>query len=87
MKFTKSLKEKQINRYGGDVEKQSKEIIKLADFCDKIYIAYMDTPLVPIDESWNSKQILEELNKLRGNYVKAKTTGYSPTLMESILNS
>ena len=50
----------------------SEEVITLADFDSSLYIAFQGTPLVPIEESWTSKEIFEELNKVRQNYIKSK---------------
>ena len=50
----------------------AEETIRLSDFANSIYIAYAGTPLVPIQENWTSKDIMQELSKLRQNYVNSK---------------
>ena len=39
---------------------------------EKLYIAYAGTPLVPIDPNWTSKEIVQELSKVRHNYINGK---------------
>lgn len=50
----------------------AEETITLSDFESDLYIAYNGTPFVPIQEDWTSKQIVEELAKLRQNFCNAK---------------
>lgn len=50
----------------------AEEVITLSDFDSSMYIAYNGTPFVPINENWTSKQIMEELGKLRQNYINVK---------------
>ena len=40
---------------------------------DAFVVFYAGTPFVPIQEDWTSKRIVEELTKLRQNYINAKT--------------
>lgn len=49
----------------------AEETICLSDFADSIYIAYAGTPLVPIQPEWTSKDIMQELSKLRQNYINS----------------
>ena len=50
----------------------AERVITLSDFDSTLYIAYEGVPFVPICEEWTSKQIVEELEKLRQNYCNAK---------------
>ena len=75
MEFIRTLREKSQTRHEEEVQKQSEMVITLSDFDSSLYIAYDGTPFVPIDENWTSKQIVEELSKLRQNYVNAKMKG------------
>lgn len=50
----------------------AEETITLSDFESSMYIAYNGTPFVPIKEEWTSKEIIEELTKLRQNFINAK---------------
>jgi len=72
MEFIRTLREKNQTKKEEFVQKQSEEVITLSDFDSSLYIAYNGTPFVPIDENWTSKQIVEELTKLRRNYVNVK---------------
>jgi hypothetical protein len=55
-----------------EIQQLAEETITLSDFDNSLYIAFAGTPLVPIKEEWTSKEIVEELNKLRQNYIKSK---------------
>lgn len=72
MEFIRTLREKFQTRKEEEFHRQAEEIITLSDFDDSIYIAYAGTPLVPIKEEWTSKEIVEELTKLRQNYINSK---------------
>ena len=75
MEFIRTLREKSQTKREEEVVRQSEQIITLSDFDSSLYIAYNGTPFVPIDENWTSKQIVEELSKLRQNYINAKMKG------------
>lgn len=72
MELIKAIKEKSHMRKESDIRQQAKYLITVADFDSSLYIAYADTPLIPIEESWTSKEILQELSKIRQNYVNSK---------------
>ena len=72
MELIRTLREKSQTRKEEDIRRLSEELITLADFDSSLFIAYQGTPLVPIEESWTSKEIFEELNKVRQNYIKSK---------------
>ncbi len=72
MEFIRTIREKQQTKRQEEIQKMAEETITLSDFESNLYIAYAGTPLVPIKEDWTSKDILEELNKLRSNYINAK---------------
>ena len=72
MELIRTLREKSQTKREEDIRRMSEEVITLADFDSSLYIAFQGTPLVPIDESWTSKEIFEELNKVRQNYIKSK---------------
>ena len=72
MEFIRTLREKSQNQRQADIEKQSEELIQLSDFDNQIYIAYNGTPLVLIEPTWTSKEIIQELSKLRNNFVNSK---------------
>ena len=72
MELIRTLRERSQTKKQHEIQQQAEETITLSDFAGDMYIAYEGTPFVPIDESWTSKQIIEELNKLRQNYCNAK---------------
>lgn len=72
MELIRTLREKSQTKREEDIRRMSEEVITLADFDSSLYIAFQGTPLVPIEESWTSKEIFEELNKVRQNYIKSK---------------
>lgn len=72
MEFIRTLREKHQTKLQEDIHRQSEEVITLSDFDSSLYIVYNGTPLVPIKEEWTSKQIIEELAKIRQNYINSK---------------
>ena len=72
MELIRTLREKSQTRKEEDIRRLSEELITLADFDSSLFIAYQGTPLVPIEESWTSKEIFEELSKVRQNFINSK---------------
>ena len=72
MEFIRTLREKSRTNRQLEIEKQAEDVISLADFDDSLYIAYAGTPLVPVDPNWTSKEIVQELSKVRHNYINGK---------------
>ena len=87
MEFTRTLKSKQVTKHQDDLTKQAEDKIYLSDFDNNLFIAYDGTPLIPIEEDWTPKTIVEELSKLRQNYVNSKMKDYEPTFLESLFKS
>lgn len=75
MEFIRTLREKSQTKREEEVQKMSEQVITLSDFDSSLYIAYNGTPFVPIKEEWTSKEIVEELSKLRQNFINAKLKG------------
>lgn len=73
MEFIRTLREKQQIKRQEEIQRQAEETITLSDFDSSLYIAFGGTPFVPINEDWNSKQIVEELSKLRQNFINVKS--------------
>jgi hypothetical protein len=71
MEFFKKLREKSQSKLMEDIQERSKEVITLTDFGSSLYIAYNGTSLVEIDKSWASERIIQELSKLRQNYINS----------------
>lgn len=72
MEFIRTIREKSQTRKEENIQKMAEETITLSDFESSMYIAYNGTPFVPIKEEWTSKEIIEELTKLRQNFINAK---------------
>lgn len=71
MKVLKALKEKSHARKVHEIYNQAKEVVRIADFDDGLYISFAGTPFVPIQREWTSTQIIEELHKLRQNFINS----------------
>lgn len=71
MELFKKLREKSQSRQIEDIKERSKEVITLTDFDSSLYIAYNGTSLIEIDKNWTSDEILQELSKLRNNYINS----------------
>lgn len=69
MSFLTSIKEKYADSKKRDFIRKAEERICISDFDNNLYIAYDGMPLVMIDETWTSKEIVEKLNDARNNYV------------------
>lgn len=76
MEFIRTIREKRQTKYQEELQRQAEEAITLSDFDNSLYIAFAGTPLVPIQENWTSKEIIEELSKLRQNYINSKNKQY-----------
>ena len=87
MEFSRTIREKQVTKHQDDLAKQAEDKVYLSDFDNSLYIAYDGTPLIPIEDNWTPKQIVEELSKLRQNYVRSKMKDYEPTFLESLFKS
>ena len=73
MELIRSIKEKNQIQRCKEIQKLAEMLITVSDFADELYIAYNGVPLVPIEATWTSKEILEELNLVRQNFIKAKS--------------
>lgn len=72
MELIRTLREKAQTKQVEDFNNMAEEFITLSDFDGSIYIAFHNVPLIPINASWTTKEILEELSKIRNNFVNAK---------------
>lgn len=72
MEFIRTLREKSQTKREEDIRRQAEDLITLSDFGSSLYIAYQGTPLVPIKEEWTSKEIVQELDKIRQNFINSK---------------
>lgn len=55
-----------------ELTRQANQRIGVRDFEGHLYIAYDGTPLVPVKDEWTPKEIVAQLDILRGNYVKGR---------------
>ena len=74
MELIRTLKKKYKDTRHSDVMRQAMRFITVGDFADKLFIEYNGIPLIPIEESWTTKEIIEKLSLLRENYVNAMMT-------------
>lgn len=72
MEFIRTFREKQQTSRQNTILAEAHEAICLADFDEKIYIAYNGTPLVPIESTWTQKEILAKLNETRQSFINYK---------------
>ena len=72
MELIRTLREKSQTRREEEMHRQAEGVITLSDFDSSLYIAYQGTPLIPINEKWTSKEIVQKLSEIRQNYVNSK---------------
>lgn len=72
MGLIRLIREKDKNRKINLIKVQAVDSITLLDFESTMYIAFNGIPLIPIKEDMTPKEILEELYKVRRNYINAK---------------
>ena len=72
MEFIRTFRDRMQTRREDDLHRQAEDLITLSTFDSSLYIAFQGTPLVPIGEDLTTKDIVEELTKVRQNYVNAK---------------
>ena len=54
------------------IHSQANDLITVSDFDGKLFIAYSDNPLIMIEDTMSSSDILKELKTARNNYINAK---------------
>lgn len=76
MEFIKTIfktdPEKQEMKKQNSLRLQAEELITVADFANELYIAYNGTPLAPIDPSWTTKEIIQQLSIFRNSFVSSR---------------
>lgn len=76
MEFIRTLfktdPEKRETKRQNTFRQQAEELITVTDFADELYIAYNGTPLAPIDPSWTTKEIVQQLSIFRNNFINSK---------------
>lgn len=72
MELIRTLKEKRMTSHQNDLQNQALDLITLSDFDDKMYVAFNGMPLVEVEPQWCVKEILQQLNIIRQNYVNCQ---------------
>ena len=76
MELIRTLKAKQQTKAQEAISKQAEDLIQVADFENSLYIAYDGTPLAPIDPSWTTKEIVQQLSIFRQNFINSRRKEY-----------
>ena len=85
MKLIKSLRERSQTRREEEIRQRAAERISISDFDDNLYIAFDGAPLVLLDENLTCKEIVEELSKVRGNYINSRIKDEGITRIAAVL--
>jgi hypothetical protein len=72
MEFIRTLREKSQTKRQEEIEKMAEETITLKDFDNSLFIAYNGTPLAPVEPSWTTKEIVQQLSVFRQNFINSK---------------
>ena len=72
MEFIRTLREKSQTKRQEEIERMAEETITLKDFDNSLFIAYNGTPLAPIESSWTTKEIVQQLSVFRQNFINSK---------------
>ena len=72
MEFIRTIREKQKTKRQAEIHQQAEDLITVQDFDDSLYIAYNGTPLAPIDPSWTTKEIVQQLSVFRSNFINSR---------------
>ena len=72
MELIRTLREKQQIKRQAEIHQQAEDLITVQDFDDSLYIAYNGTPLAPIDSSWTTKEIIQQLSVFRNSFINSR---------------
>lgn len=72
MEFIRTIREKSQTKKQEAIEKMAEETITLQDFDNSLFIAYNGTPLAPIEPSWTTKEIIQQLSIFRSNFINSR---------------
>lgn len=72
MEWIKTFREKQQTSKQNNITLEAHDNISLEDFDGKIYIAYHGTPLIPVEDAWTQKEIINKLEETRQGYINYK---------------
>lgn len=85
MEWLRTFREKQQSSKQTSITMQAHECICLDDFDGKIYIAVNGTPMIPIDDSWTPREILNKLEETRNSYINYKMKQLNQPKVAAIL--
>lgn len=72
MELIRTIKERHQTKRQAEIQQQAEEYITIQDFDSDLYIAYAGTPLAPIDPSWTTKEIIQQLSTFRNNFINSR---------------
>lgn len=72
MELIRTIKEKSQTKKQEAIAKLAEDLITLQDFDNSLFIAYNGTPLAPIEPSWTTKEIIQQLSVFRHNFINSR---------------
>jgi hypothetical protein len=72
MELFRTFRERRNIRRQTEIQQQAEDLITLQDFNNSLFIAYHGTPLAPIDVSWTTKEIVQQLSVFRNNFIQSR---------------
>ena len=72
MEFIRTIKEKSQTKKQEAIAKLAEDLITIQDFDNSLFIAYDGTPLAPIEASWTTKEIVQQLSIFRHNFINSR---------------
>ena len=72
MEFIRTIKEKSQTKKQEAIAKLAESLITIQDFDNSLFIAYDGTPLAPIEASWTTKEIVQQLSIFRHNFINSR---------------
>ena len=72
MELFRTFRERRNIRRQTEIQQQAEDLITLQDFNNSLFVAYNGTPLAPIDVSWTTKEIVQQLSVFRNNFIQSR---------------
>lgn len=85
MEFIRTIREKQQTKAQEAIAKQAEDLIRVQDFDHNLFIAYNGTPLAPIEPSWTTKEIVQQLSIFRNNFINSRMKDAGLTRIAAVL--
>ena len=85
MEFIRTIRERQQTKRQAEIHRQAEELITIQDFEDNLFIAYNGTPLAPIESSWTTKEIVQQLSIFRSNFVNSRMRGANRPIIAAMI--